>query len=301
VQPAASTSSATLSGKTCLVTGATAGIGRVTARELARPGARVFLVARDPTRGEALAREIRGEGGSAEMLVADLSSQAEVRGLAQRFLSRGGPLHVLVNNAGVFELSRKLRSDGIETVFAVNHLAYFLLTLLLLERLRASAPARVVNVASEAHRWGTMDFDDLEGAKSYRPMRIYGRSKLANVLFTYELARRLAGSGVTVNCLHPGTVATGLGSQNGTLARLLISLLRPFLRTPEGGASTTIYLAASPEVTDVSGGYFIDCRRARSSEESCDPQIARRLWERSAEMTALDHPSPSSDPGPRGP
>ncbi|MET0153266.1 MAG: SDR family oxidoreductase [Candidatus Binatia bacterium] len=294
-------SSWTLAGKTCLVTGATAGIGRVTARELARLGARVFLVARDPARGEALACEIRGEGGSAELLVADLSSQAEVRGLARRFLARDEPLHVLINNAGVFEVSRKLTSDRIEAVFAVNHLAYFLLTLLFLERLRESAPARIINVASEAHRWGTVDFDDLEGAKSYRSMRIYGRSKLANILFTNELARRLEGSGVTANCLHPGTVATRLGSQNGALARMLIASLRPFLRTPEDGASTTIYLAASPEVARVTGGYFIDCRPARSSQESRNPEIARRLWDRSAEMTGFDQPSPSSGPGPPRP
>jgi NAD(P)-dependent dehydrogenase (short-subunit alcohol dehydrogenase family) len=224
-----------------------------------------------------------------------------VRGLARGFLARNEPLHVLINNAGVFEVSRKLTSDRIEAVFAVNHLAYFLLTLLFLERLRESAPARIINVASEANRWGTVDFDDLEGAKSYRSMRIYGRSKLANILFTNELARRLEGSGVTANCLHPGTVATRLGSQNGALARMLIASLRPFLRTPEDGASTTIYLAASPEVASVTGGYFIDCRPARSSQESRNPEIARRLWDRSAEMTGFDQPSASSGPGPPRP
>jgi retinol dehydrogenase-14 len=276
-----------LDGKTCLVTGATAGIGRVTAMELARLGAKVFLVARDRARGEALAREIQGGGGKAELLVADLASQQSIRELAGRFLARAEPLHVLVNNAGVFELSRRLNADGIEMVFAVNHLAYFLLTHLLLDRLRASPPARIVNVASDAHRWGTIDFDDLEGEKSYRSMRIYGRSKLANILFTYELARRLEGTGVTVNCLHPGAVSTRLGAQNGAIARALIGLLRPFLRSPQDGAKTSVYLAAAPEVDGVSGKYFIDCRPARSSRESQDREVARRLWERSAAMTGI--------------
>ena len=276
-----------LDGKTCLVTGATAGIGRVTALELARLGAKVFVVARDPARGEALAREIQGGGGKAELLLADLASQQSIRELARRLLARGEPLHVLVNNAGVFELSRRLNADGIEMVFAVNHLAYFLLTHLLLDRLRASAPARIVNVASDAHRWGTIDFDDLEGEKSYRSMRIYGRSKLANILFTYELARRLEGTGVTVNCLHPGAVSTRLGAQNGAIARVLIGLLRPFLRSPQDGAKTSVHLAAAPEVDGVSGKYFIDCRPAQSSRESQDREIARRLWERSAAMTGI--------------
>jgi retinol dehydrogenase 14 len=277
----------TLDGKTCFVTGATAGIGRVTAVELARLGAKVFLVARDRVRGEALAREIQGDGGKAELLLADLASQQSIRELARRFLARDEPLHVLVNNAGVFELSRRLNADGIEMVFAVNHLAYFLLTHLLLDRLRASAPARIVNVASDAHRWGTIDFDDLEGEKSYRSMRIYGRSKLANILFTYELARRLEGTGVTVNCLHPGAVSTRLGAQNGAIARVLIGLLRPFLRSPQDGAKTSVHLAAAPEVDGVSGKYFIDCRPARSSRESEDREIARQLWERSAAMTGI--------------
>ena len=276
-----------LDGKTCLVTGATAGIGRVSALELARLGAKVFVVARDPARGEALAREIQGGGGKAELLLADLASQQSIRELARRLLARGEPLHVLVNNAGVFERSRRLNADGIEMVFAVNHLAYFLLTQLLLDRLRASAPARIVNVASDAHRWGTIDFDDLEGEKSYRSMRIYGRSKLANILFTYELARRLEGTGVTVNCLHPGAVSTRLGAQNGAIARVLIGLLRPFLRSPQDGAKTSVHLAAAPEVDGVSGKYFIDCRPAQSSRESQDREIARRLWERSAAMTGI--------------
>lgn len=276
-------------GKTCLITGATSGIGRVAALEIARRGAKLTLVGRDRARSEATVRDIRAQSGNGEVdfLLADLSSQQSIRELAREFLARGQPLHVLVNNAGVFELRRSLTADGIETVFAVNHLGYFLLTNLLLERLKESAPARIVNVASDAHSWGTIDFDDLGGERSYRSMRIYGRSKLANILFTYELARRLEGTGVTVNCLHPGAVATRLGAQNGAIARFLIGLLRPFMRSPEAGAETVIQLAASPEVSGITGKYFIDCREARSSKKSCDAAVARRLWEVSAAMTGL--------------
>jgi len=278
-----------LRGRTCLITGATSGIGRVAALEIARLGAKLTLVARDRGRAEAAVSEIRAESRNDEIdfLLADLSSQQSIRELARELLARGQPLHVLVNNAGVFALRRSLTVDGIETVFAVNHLGYFLLTGLLLDRLKESAPARIVNVASDAHSWGTIDFDDLGGERSYRSMRIYGRSKLANILFTYELARRLEGTRVTVNCLHPGAVATRLGSQNGAIARFLIGLLRPFLRTPEAGAETVVHLAASPDVEGVSGKYFIDRHEARSSEESRDPAVAHRLWELSARMTGL--------------
>ncbi len=218
-----------------MVTGASAGLGRATALALARTGASLTLVCRDRSRGEKTVDEIRRETGNAavNLMLADLSAQQSIRKLASDFLARGEPLDILVNNAGVFNLKRSVTEDNIETVFAVNHLSYFMLTLLLLARLKQSAQARIVNVASEAHRSGTIDFDDLEGARSYRPMHIYGRSKLANILFTYELARRLEGTGVIVNCLHPGGVATGLGLNNGAIARLLARLIHPFLRTPE--------------------------------------------------------------------
>ena len=279
----------TIRGKTCLITGPTTGIGRATALALGREGANLVLVCRDRERGEALASEIRksGGGGSCEVMIADLSSQASIRALAREFLARDRPLHVLINNAGVFELSRKTTVDGIENVFAVNHLAYFLLTHLLLERLKASAPARIINVASDAHRWGTIDFDDLEGERSFRSMKIYGRSKLANILFTAELARRLEGSGVTANSLHPGAVSTGLGTQNGAIARVLIKLLRPFFRTPEKGAATSIHLATAAEVSSATGQYFVDCRVGRVSREARDPSVASRLWDVSAKMTGL--------------
>ncbi len=252
-------------------------------------GARLLLVCRDRNRGEDMITEIRQKTGSraVEMLLADLSSQQSVRQLAAEFLATQQPLHVLVNNAGLVNTRRELTADGIEAVFAVNHLAYFLLTQLLLDRLKASAPARIVNVASDAHRFGTMNFDDLGGEGSYRTMRIYGQSKLANILFTYELARRLEGTSVTVNCLHPGAVATGLGKNNGSWARGLIGLLRPFFRTPESGAATSIYLASSPDVEGVSGKYFSNCRDARSSDASYDRATARRLWEISVQMTGI--------------
>jgi len=276
-------------GRTCMITGASSGIGRATALALARMGATLFLVCRDRGRGEATIAEIRAVTGNGDvaLLLADLSSQHSIRQLARDFLATQQPLHVLVNNAGVVNIGRTLTVDRIETVFGVNHLAYFLLTMLLLERLEASAPARIVNVASDAHRFGTMNFDDLGGTQRYRTMRIYGQSKLANILFTYELARRLGGSKVTVNCLHPGAVATGLGKNNGAWARVLTRMLSPFFRSAENGAATSIYLASSPDVAGVTGKYFSNCKDTRSSKESCDAAVARRLWEVSARMTGL--------------
>jgi NAD(P)-dependent dehydrogenase (short-subunit alcohol dehydrogenase family) len=278
-----------LEGKTCMITGASSGLGRVTALELARMGASLVLVCRDRKRGEKVVAEIRERTGNhtVDLMLADLSVQRSIRTLAADFLARGGPLHVLVNNAGLFNLKRELTADGIETVFAVNHLSYFMLTLLLLDRIKQSAPARIVNVASNAHRWGSINFDDLGGAQSFRSSRIYGQSKLANILFTYELARHLEGTGVTVNCAHPGAVATGLGANNGMLAKLLMPVIGLFMRSPEQGAATQIYLAASSEIEGVSGKYFVDCKPAQSSAESYDGAIARRLWDVSAEMTGI--------------
>ena len=279
-----------MTGRTCLITGASSGIGRATARALARLGANLVLVCRDRGRGEDTVAELRDQPGSqaVNLMLADLSSQASVRALAREFLGSAQPLHVLVNNAGVVNLKRTLTADGIETVLAVNHLACFLLTHLLLERRQASAPARIVNVASDAHRWAPMNFDDIEGEHRYRPMRIYGQSKLANVLFTYELARRLDDTRVTVNCVHPGAVATRLGGNNGAWAKVLISMLRPLFRTPEAGAATSVYLASSPEVEGVTGKYFSDCRVRRSSKDSYDECAARRLWDISACLTGID-------------
>jgi NAD(P)-dependent dehydrogenase (short-subunit alcohol dehydrogenase family) len=276
-------------GRTCVVTGATSGIGRAAARELARRGARVVVVARSREKGEAALEELRAVGeAEPELLLADLSSQAQIRRVAAEILERCPRIDVLLNNAGVVNLSRTETEDGLETVFAVNHLAYFLLTLLLLERLKETPGARVVNVASEAHRFGRLDWDDLMSERSFRTMRTYGRSKLANILFTRELARRLEGSGVTVNCLHPGGVATGLGSNNAPWIQwLLMTLGRPFLRSPEKGAETAVHLAVSPEVEGVSGRYFADRRERRPSRDARDDAAARRLWELSERLTGL--------------
>jgi len=279
-----------MTGRVCVVTGASSGIGRATARALAGMGATLALVCRDRGRGEEARAALRAESGNdaIALFLADLSSQAEIRRLATELGERYPAIHVLVNNAGVVNLQRTTTVDGIETVFAVNHLGYFLLTDLLLGRLRSSAPARIVNVASEVHRYGTIDLDDLGHARRYRTMRVYGASKLANVLFTYELARRLEGTGVTVNCLHPGAVATRLGQNNGRVATALTKLLKPFFRTPEQGAATTIYLASSPAVEGVSGKYFVNRREARSSAATYDTELARRLWAASARLTGVD-------------
>jgi NAD(P)-dependent dehydrogenase (short-subunit alcohol dehydrogenase family) len=277
-------------GRICVLTGGTSGIGRETAVALAGAGARLALVCRDRQRGEDTAAEIAARTGSRDVALhlADLSVQSDVRRVAAELLASYPAIHVLVNNAGIVNLRHSLTPDGIETVFATNHLAYVLLTLLLLERLRASAPARIVNVASEAHRFGQLDFDDLGNARRYRTFRVYGQSKLANVLFTYELARRLAGSGVTVNCVHPGAVATRLGHNNGAVARVLATMLRPFFRTAAQGADTSIWLASSPEVEGVSGQYFIRRRSRRSSAASYDEATARRLWDVSLRLTGLE-------------
>ena len=288
--PAGASAAPAMRAKTCIVTGASSGIGRVTALELARMGAHLGLVCRDRRRGEETVAEIRQKTGSdaVDLLLADLASQQEIRRVAGEILARYPRIDVLLNNAGVVNLRHSTTIDGIETVFAVNHLAYFLLTNLLLDRLKASAPARIVNVASEAHKFSKgIDFDDLGHEHSFKSMRVYGHSKLANVLFTYELARRLEGTGVTVNCLHPGAVATRLGQNNGRIAGVLIKLLAPLFRTPEQGAATSIYLATSPEVEGVSGRYFDRCKERRSSSSTYDEAQARRLWEVSAQMTGL--------------
>ena len=281
---------ANLEGRTCLVTGATSGVGEETAVGLARCGARVILVARNRERGEASVARVKTKTGNpaVELLLADLASQEEIRELAGQVRERCPALHVLVNNAAVIHLSRETTVDGFETTFAVNHLAYFLLTRLLLDRLVESRPARIVNVASGGHKHGKLDFDDLQSERRYSWMRVYGTSKLANVLFTYELARRLEGTGVTANCLHPGAVSTGLGMNNGRLGRIVVPLLRPFFLTPEAGARTSIYLASADEVENVSGRYFVKCKPEASSPDSYDEALARRLWEKSSQLVRLD-------------
>jgi NAD(P)-dependent dehydrogenase (short-subunit alcohol dehydrogenase family) len=272
-------------GQVCLVTGASAGIGKASARQLAERGATVVLVARSRERGEAAQAEIVREtgSGSVELLLADLASQGQIRALAADFRRRFERLDVLINNAAVFTRQRTLTEDGIETQFAVNHLAPFLLTNLLLEVLRASAPSRIVTVSSGAHRHARLDWDNLQGERGYSGLRAYGNAKLANLLFTLELARRLAGSGVTANAVHPGVIGTELLFSGWSPLRLL----KPFLRKPADGARTVVYAAISPEVEGVSGEYFIDERSAVPAPQAQDPVAARRLWEISERLTGL--------------
>ncbi len=276
-----------MQGKVCVITGASSGIGRATALGLAHLGATIVLVCRNRTRAEATRAAIVTASGNSqvEIALADVSIQAEIHRLAQELLGRYPQIHVLVNNAGTLERRRSTTRDGIETVFAVNHLAYFLFTQLLLERLTTSAPARIINVASGAHRWGPLDMSDLQNARHYRALRVYGQSKLCNILFTRELARRLAGSGVTVNAMHPGGVATGLGSNNGWWAKLIATVLKPLILTAEQGADTVVYLATAPEVARVSGKYFVKRQEEQPSLAALDDDTAQRLWQASVELT----------------
>jgi len=282
----------TLTGQTVLVTGGTSGIGRATALGLAQQGARLLLVGRSPERGEETLATLRAAAPEveAELLLADLACLKEIRSLADRILERAPRLHVLVNNAGVVVMRRKTTPDGFETMFGVNHLASFLLTGLLLPRLRESAPARIVNVASEAHRMGALDLSDLQSERRFGGMKSYGRSKSANIHFTYELARRLQGSGVTANCLHPGAIASRLGRGNGALLDGVQRFAGFFMKSPAQGARTSIYLASSPEVEGISGRYFVKCHERRSADPTYDREAATHLWRASEEMTGLSYP-----------
>jgi retinol dehydrogenase 14 len=276
--------------KVCLITGATSGIGKATAMGLASMGASVVMVGRDRGRGEAALAEIKEKSAnvSVHLLLANLSSQEEVRRLADEFKEAYPRLDVLINNAGVFRSDRTTTPDGLETTFAVNHLAHFLLTDLLLDVLKASAPSRIVNVSSGDHSNGTIDFDDLQGEKGYKGAKAYSQSKLANVLFTYELAWRLEGTGVSANCLHPGAgIRTNFGSGVSGVLGFTVRALKPLMKSPEKGAETSIYLASSPEVEGLSSRYFAKKAGARSSVVSHDERLARRLWEVSEDLTNL--------------
>ena len=281
---------ASMSGKTCLVTGATNGIGKAAAQALAKMGVTVVVVGRNALKTAQLVEEIRAASGNqnVDSLLADLSSQKEVRRLADEVKSRYPHLHVLLNNAGGTFTTRQLSVDGIEMTFALNHLAYFLLTNLLLDTLKASAPARIINVSSDAHSGGKIDFDNLQGERSYSGFGPYGNSKLANILFTIELARRLEGTGVTVNALHPGLVNTGFGRNNpGLLMKIMGAIIPLIARSPEKGARTSVYLATSPEVQDISGKYFVDCKVTQPAPQASDRAVALRLWNVSAEIVHL--------------
>jgi retinol dehydrogenase-12 len=276
-----------LEGKRCLVTGGTAGIGLVTARRLAEMGAEVLIVGRDESRGAAAQRLIAESAGKgrAEFLKADLSDQDQVRALAEMVLGRWPRLDVLVNNAGAMFGRRQLSAQGLEMTFALNHLSYFLLTLLLLPVLKAAASARIVNVSSMAHRGVRLDFDDLQAERRYSRMGAYQRSKLANLLFTRELARRLDPASMTVNALHPGFVATELGTRNAFLPALLWKLSTRFAISPERGADTPVYLASAREAAGFHGEYFHRCRPVRPSPAAHDDGAAARLWEESLRLS----------------
>jgi retinol dehydrogenase 14 len=278
-----------MAGRTVLVTGGTGGIGKATALGLALLGAHVAVTGRDAVRTGEAAREIRAvTGAPVDAFVADLSAQDDVRRLAEEALDRLDRLDVLVNNVGGYWNTRHVTADGLERTFAVNHLAPFLLTHLLLPRLRHAGSARVVTVSSNAQAMGRIDVEDLMGSRSYSGARAYNQSKLANVLFTYELARRLRGTGVTANALHPGVVRTSFGSDDpGRLQRVAVPLLRPFMRTPEQGAATSVLLASSPALEQVTGRFFVDGRPRRSSPRSYDEATATRLWDVSSELVGL--------------
>jgi len=275
-----------------LITGSTGGIGKATALGLATMGARVLITGRDRGRVEDTAREIKTVGAQVELFVADLSSQSEVRRLADEVLQRHPHLDVLINNVGGYWNNRNLTADGLEHTFALNHLAPFLLSNLLLESLRQSAGARIVTVSSNAHAMGRIDFDDLQGEQSYSGARAYNQSKLANVLFTYELARRLRGTSVTANAAHPGLVSTAFGAGDpGRAQRLLLPVLRPFMKSPAEGAATSIHLASSPDLDRVTGRYFAKSKPTKSSNRSYDEATAARLWAVSADLVGLTTPA----------
>jgi len=278
-----------IAGRTVLVTGGTGGIGKATALGLAAMGADVAITGRDHERTEDAAGEIRAAGvGQVLAFVADLSSQAEVRRLADEVLQRLSRIDVLVNNAGGYWNTRHLTTDGLEHTFALNHLAPFLLTNLLLDRIKQSGPARVVTVSSNAHATGRIDFDDLQGERSYSGAGAYSQSKLANVLFTYELARRLRGNSVTANAVHPGVVRTSFGAEDpGTTQRLFVPLMRPLMRSPTRGAATSIHMASAPDLEQVTGRYFTNSKPKTSSKRSYDEADATRLWQVSAQLVGL--------------
>jgi len=276
--------------KTVLVTGGTGGIGRATATALAAMGAHVAITGRDPKRTEQAAAQIRTESGNpgVDAFPADMSSQAEVRRLAAEVLTAYPRLNVLVNNVGGFWAHRHVTADGLEWTFALNHLAPFLLTNLLLDRLRATAPARVVTVSSGAHMMGKIDFDDLMGERDFSGQRAYNQSKLANVLFTYELARRLEGTGVMATVVHPGVVRTAFAAEDSSLFwKIFIPLMKPVMKSPRRGADTVVYLASAPEVEDVTGRYFVNRKPRTSSKLSYDTAAAERLWQASADLVSL--------------
>ncbi len=275
--------------KIVLITGATSGIGKATALGLAEKGATVVIAARNEQKGKKALEEIRRKTGNPnlDLMIVDLSSLDSVRKLAETFKSRYDKLDVLINNAGIFIDYRKKTRDGFEYTFGVNHLSHFLLTNLLLDRLKAAAPSRIINLSSEAQRQGHIDFEDLMAVKKFSSFKAYGQSKLANILFTYELARRPEGTGIAVNAVHPGVVRTNFGSDAKGFFKVLMPLFKPFLRSPAKGAATSVYLASSSEVEGITGKYFYDLKEIQSNAESYNKEIAMRLWEMSEKYTSI--------------
>ena len=279
--------------KICFITGATHGIGKATAMALAQQGYHLYLMVRNATKGEKVKEEIIKASGNKhiELLIGDLANLDDVRRVANEFLAKNIPLHLLINNAGVVNTKREVTANGFEGMFGVNHLAHFLLTLLLLEKLKASAPARIVNLASDAHRFVRgLDFDDLQTEhKPFKGMKVYGASKLCNLLFTVELAKKLEGSGVTVNAVHPGWVGTALGANNGIVGKVITTLQKPFARSPEKGAETSIYVATNPELEGMNGKYFYDCKEHKPTRAVRDENAAQHLWQISEQMCGVIH------------
>ena len=281
---------ADLTDKVCMITGATSGIGQATAMALAGAGAKVFLVCRNEDKGLATKQKIVKQSGSEkiELLIGDLASLEDVRKIAADFLARNEKLHILINNAGVITTQRQTSKDGFELMFAVNHLAHFLLTNLLLDRMKSSEPARIINVSSGAHGFiKGIKFDDLQSESSFSTMRDYGHSKLCNLLFTVALDNLLNSSRITVNAVHPGAVSTGLGTQNGWFAKLVFAILRPFFRSPEQGAATSVMLATDPKLDTTSGKYFYNCKISTPKPWALDNNAAAELWKVSQKLVQL--------------
>ena len=275
--------------KNVLITGATSGIGEATAIDLAKKGANIFFIARNNLKAQNLCDKIEFiSGRRPKFFIADLASLKNIKESALEFISLDIPLHVLLNNAGLINNNRKETVDGFEEVFSINHLAYFYLTHLLLDKLKESTPSRIINVSSGAHAFVKgFNFDDVNSLKEYKPFKVYGYSKLANILFTKKLSQVLENENIIVNCLHPGVVGTGFGQNNGIFSKILFNLSKPFMRSSEKGAETSIYLCSSPDVSDVSGQYFYNCKIAKTTSWANNQEDADRLWDLSKELTGI--------------
>ena len=275
--------------KNVLITGATSGIGEATAIDLAKKGANIFFIARNNLKAQNLSDKIEFISGKrSKFFIADLASLKNIKDSALEFISLDIPLHVLLNNAGLINNNRKETVDGLEEVFSINHLAYFYLTYLLLDKLKEGTPSRIINVSSGAHAFVKgFNFDDVNSLKEYKPFKVYGYSKLANILFTKKLSQVLENENITVNCLHPGVVGTGFGQNNGVFSKILFNLSKPFMRSSEKGAETSIYLCSSPDVSDVSGQYFYNCKIAKTTFWANNQEDVDRLWDLSKELTGI--------------